>query len=60
MGMPQNGKIAVGPSPYTFVDERVVKNGDVVYLFCGPSIAAVNFESGKMTIARNALIPGRP
>ncbi len=60
MGAPQGGNIAVGPSPYSFVDEPVVKNSDVVYLVCGPSIAAVNFESGKMTVTRNALIPGRP
>lgn len=59
-GMQQGGKIAVGPSPYSFVDEPVVKNNDVVYLVCGPSIAAVNFESGEITVARDALIPGRP
>jgi len=60
MGATKGGQIAVGPSPYTFVDEPVVKNSDVVYLVCGLSIAAVNFESGEITVARDALIPGRP
>jgi|GEM_PF-5987959 len=60
MGLQQGQRIAVGDSPYSFLDESTAESSNIVDLICGPRIAAVNYETGEITAIQNILVPGAP